>query len=124
MAMLVGHWHLRGLGAWAVEERASEFLVGRVGFYYPDGWPERELAWALARPYWDRGFALEAARAALAHAFGKLGWERIISLIDSESYRSVRLAERLGERFEQEVVILGQRLRLYSINRQAWAADS
>jgi hypothetical protein len=40
---------------WAVEERASGSFVGRVGLHFPDGWPDREVAWALARPYWAEG---------------------------------------------------------------------
>lgn len=119
MAMFVGHWQLRGFGMWAVEERASGLLVGRVGLHFPEGWPDRELAWTLARPYWGRGFALEAARAALAHAFGPLGWHRVISLIDPDNRRSIRLAERLGERIEGEVMLRGYCLSLYAIERDS-----
>jgi RimJ/RimL family protein N-acetyltransferase len=122
MAMFVGHWQLRGFGVWAVEERASGSLVGRVGLHFPEGWPDRELAWTLARPYWGRGFALEAARAALAHAFGSLGWHRVISMIDPDNRRSIRLAERLGERFEGEISLRGYRLSLYAIERESWRA--
>jgi RimJ/RimL family protein N-acetyltransferase len=120
MAMFVGHWQLRGFGVWIVEERASGSLVGRVGLHYPEGWPDRELAWTLARPYWGRGFAHEAARAALAHAFETLGWQRVISLIDPHNHRSIRLAERLGERPEGEVTIQDHRLIVYAIAREAW----
>jgi len=35
MAMVLGHWQLRGYGFWAVEERASGELVGRVGCWCP-----------------------------------------------------------------------------------------
>jgi RimJ/RimL family protein N-acetyltransferase len=119
MAMFVGHWQLRGFGMWAVEERASGSFVGRVGLHFPEGWPDRELAWTLARPYWGRGFALEAAQAVLAHAFGPLGWDRVISLIDPDNIRSIRLAERLGERLEQEVMLRGYRLYLYALDRDS-----
>jgi RimJ/RimL family protein N-acetyltransferase len=44
MAMLVGHWQLRGFGMWAVEERATGAFLGRVGLHFPDGWPDREVA--------------------------------------------------------------------------------
>jgi len=120
MAMLVGHWHLRGFGMWAVDERATNTFIGRVGLHSPDGWPDREVAWALARPHWSRGFALEAARAALGHAFGPLQWPRAISVIDPENLRSVRLAERLGERLEGEIEVRGHRVCLYSIERDSW----
>jgi len=120
MAMFVGHWQLRGFGTWAVVQKENGCLIGRVGLHFPEGWPDREIAWTLARPSWGRGFALEAARAALAHAFGHLGWTRAISLIDPENHRSIRLAERLGERLEGEITLRGQRLSLYGIERERW----
>jgi RimJ/RimL family protein N-acetyltransferase len=122
MAMLAGHWQLRGFGMWAVEERSTGAFVGRVGLHYPEGWPDREVAWALARAYWGRGYAFEAARAALDEAFGRLGWSRAISLIDPANARSVRLAERLGELPEGEATVRGHRVSVYALPRSAWRA--
>ncbi len=122
LAMLVGHWKLRGFGMWAVEERETGAFVGRVGLHYPEGWPDREIAWALARSFWGRGYAAEAARAALAEAFDRLGWPRAISLIDPQNTRSVRLAERLGERFEGETTVRRHRVAVYAIEKSAWRA--
>jgi RimJ/RimL family protein N-acetyltransferase len=118
LAMLLGHWALRGYGMWAVLERTSGDFVGRVGLHYPEGWPELEVAWALARPYWGRGYAFEAAAAALGIAFDTLGWARAISLIAPSNLRSIRLAERLGERFERNLVVRGHELSLYAIARE------
>jgi RimJ/RimL family protein N-acetyltransferase len=120
MAMLVGHWQLRGFGMWVVEERESAAFVGRVGLHYPEGWPDREVAWALARPFWGRGYAWEAAQVALTEAFGRLGWSRAVSLIDPANTRSVRRAERLGERFERHATVRGHRVAVYAIERSAW----
>ena len=120
LAMLAGHWHLRGFGMWAVEERGSGAFVGRVGLHYPEGWPDRELGWALVREFWGRGYALEAARAALREAFESLEWPRVISLIDPDNTRSVRLAQRLGERLEGEATIRGHRVAVYGLARSAW----
>ena len=50
LAMLVGHWALRGYGMWAVEELGSGAFVGRVGLHYPEGWPEPEIGWAIDNP--------------------------------------------------------------------------
>jgi len=80
---------VRGYGMWAVEDRSSDAFVGRVGLHYPDGWPDREVATALARPFWGRGYALEAASAALQVSFEVLDWPRIISLIVAPNLRSV-----------------------------------
>jgi RimJ/RimL family protein N-acetyltransferase len=118
MAMLAGHWQLRGYGMWAVEERATGGFIGRVGLHFPEGWPDQEVAWAFARAHWGRGFAFEAASAALTYAFDSLHWPRVISLIDPDNSRSIRLAERLGEQFEREVVVRGHRVSLYSLRRE------
>src|SRR5512142_903784 len=120
MAMVAGHWSLRGFGMWAVEERNTGAFVGRVGLYYPEGWPDREVGWALARPHWGKGYALEAALASLTHAFETLHWARAISLIDPENRRSIRLAERLGERLAGEAEVRGWRTLLYAIDRSSW----
>lgn len=124
MAMLAGHWQLRGFGMWAVEERETGAFVGRVGLHYPEGWPGREIAWALARPFWGRGYAMEAARAALGEAFGRLGWPRVISLIDPRNIRSVRLAARLGGRLEGEATVRGHSVAVYAVERSALGSST
>jgi RimJ/RimL family protein N-acetyltransferase len=119
MAFFVGHWGLLGYGMWAVEDKASGALVGRVGFLHPPGWPDFELGWLLGRPYWGRGYALEAARVALSYAFETLGRERVISLIRPANHRSIKLAEHLGERLVEEVELFGDTALVYEARRGA-----
>lgn len=52
MATILGHWQLRGYGLWAVEERSSGIMIGRVGCSQPEGWPGFEIGWTLRRTYW------------------------------------------------------------------------
>lgn len=122
MAFVLGHWQLRGYGLWAVEEAATGRLAGRVGFLDPEGWPGFELAWTLAREFWGRGYATEAARRALRHAFEDLGRDHVISLIRPANAPSVRVAERLGERLEGQTEFLGGEALVYGITRDAWLA--
>ncbi len=122
LAMLIGHWSLRGYGMWALEEAATGAFVGRLGLHNPEGWPGRELGWTLARAYWGRGYAFEAATAALHVAFDSLGWSRVISLISPQNLRSIRLAERLGERFERTLMLRGHEVSLYALERGDWRA--
>lgn len=117
MAFIVGHWQLRGYGHWAVEEKASGELVGRIGFLNPEGWPAFELGWTLARKFWGRGYASEGARRALAYAFDELGKDHVISLIDPQNQNSIKVAERLGERLEGRTDLLGRELLIYGIDR-------
>jgi RimJ/RimL family protein N-acetyltransferase len=122
LAMLVGHWTLRDYGMWAVEERSSGRFIGRVGLHFPEGWPDREVGWALSRAYWGQGYAFEAAAAALRVAFDTLDWPRAVSLIAPLNQRSIRLAERLGERFGRNVLMGGNTTALYAIERAQWRA--
>jgi RimJ/RimL family protein N-acetyltransferase len=120
MAMLLGHWELRGFGMWALEERDTGRFVGRVGLHDPEGWPDREVGWVLARAFWGRGLAYEAAQVALEQAFETHGWTRAVSLIDPANTRSTRLAARLGERLERTLDLRGHRVNLYAVTATEW----
>jgi RimJ/RimL family protein N-acetyltransferase len=117
MATVLGHWQLRGFGLWAVEERSSGALVGRVGCWQPEGWPGLEIAWTLRRVFWGRGYATESARAALDVAFGALRQAHVISMIHPENQRSVRVARRLRMRLEGRTELLGHEVDVYGIHR-------
>ena len=112
---MLGHWALRGYGQFAVESKASAAFLGRVGLYEPDPWPGTEIAWALAREHWGRGFASEAAAAVRNWAFGSLGLARLVSVIIPENRASIRVAEKIGERFDREDAIDGTPVRIYAI---------
>jgi len=117
MALVLGHWQLRGFGLWAVEERGSGLLAGRVGCWRPEGWPGLEVGWSLLRAFWGLGYATEAARSALNHAFVELGEKHVISLIQPENARSIRVARRLGMRREGQADLLGHPALVYGIRR-------
>jgi len=120
LAMLVGHWQLKGYGVWAVEEAATGRLAGRIGFFNPEGWPGFELGWTLGREFWGRGYATEGARRALAYGFEEMRRERVISLIRPDNLASIRVAERLGERREGSVELLGSTALVYGVTREDW----
>lgn len=96
LATILGHWVLRGFGLWAVDERSTGRFVGRVGLLEPSGWPGFEVAYTIAPSSWGRGYAREAAGAALRHAQEVLGRTDIISIIRPDNIASVRVATSLG----------------------------
>src|SRR5689334_1247843 len=79
IALLAGHWVLRGHGQWALERRAEGRFLGRAGLWEPEGWPGLEIGWTLRRDAWGAGYATEAARAAIAWAREALGAADLIS---------------------------------------------
>ncbi len=113
MAIFLGAWALRGHGMWALAERTSGKLIGRVGFLDPPGWPGCELGWLLARPAWGQGYALEGARAARDYGRDALGLTELISLIRPDNVRSIALAQRLGAETSETIDFLGQPCLLY-----------
>jgi len=118
LAMMIGHWQLRGYGLWAVEEKATGQFAGRIGFLNPEGWPGFELGWTLKREFWGKGYATEGARRALEYAFKKLD-KQVISLIHPENLSSIRVAERLGETVEGTAKIMGIDVLVYGVDRSS-----
>jgi RimJ/RimL family protein N-acetyltransferase len=115
-----------GFGLWAVVGWDDRRVVGYCGltrFDDVDGRPEIEVGYRLARAFCGRGLATEAARAARDHAFDVLGLPRLVALIDPLNVASVRVAEKVGLRFEKEVAFRGYRPRLYAVHRPGPTAE-
>jgi RimJ/RimL family protein N-acetyltransferase len=117
LASLVGHWHLRGYGMWGVFEKETNRLAGRVGFFEPDGWPDFELAWTIGKEFWGKGYAPEAAKRCMEYAFHEMDRDHVVSLIDPLNVASIRVAEKIGETLQGEVVVGGHRLLQYGARR-------
>jgi [ribosomal protein S5]-alanine N-acetyltransferase len=113
MAMLLGHWSLRGYGMWAIESKETGEFVGRVGLHRPEGWPELELGWMLMAKHRGHGYATEAGRVALEFAFGHLDTQRLVSLIRTDNAASERVARRLGGRQATTIDFLGSATLVY-----------
>lgn len=100
----------RGFGLWAVALRDTERPLGYCGLSYFDdinGQAEYELGYRLAKMSWGSGLATEAASAVRDIAFGKLNIKRLIALIDPENSRSIRVAEKLGMAYTDDVMLPG-----------------
>jgi RimJ/RimL family protein N-acetyltransferase len=96
MATVIGHWSIRGYGFFSVEHRETGAWLGRVGPWYPEGWPAPEIGWTIAREHWGHGYATEAARTSLDYAFDTLGWTRVVHVILQGNTRSAAVARKLG----------------------------
>lgn len=113
MAAFVGHVALRGYGVWAIEEPGSGEFVGYAGPWYPHGWPEPEIAWALRARFHGRGYATEAAGRALEYAYAVLGWTTAVSVIANANRPSIAVALRLGATLERHTVNRGWDVGVY-----------
>lgn len=93
---MAGAWSLTGVAMFSVIERDSGRWLGRIGPWQPHGWPGTEVGWSLHPDAHGRGYAMEAATAAIDYAFDVLGWTEVIHCIDPDNVPSQKLAERLG----------------------------
>jgi RimJ/RimL family protein N-acetyltransferase len=100
VARACAHWEEHGFGQWVVELSGEASFIGVVGLsvvsYEAPFTPAVELAWRLARRYWGRGYATEAARAAVEYGFDELGLDEIVALTVPANRRSRRVMDRLG----------------------------
>jgi RimJ/RimL family protein N-acetyltransferase len=88
----------RGWGNWCldIEGTCAGFVGLNVPSYETPFTPCVEIGWRLARQYWGRGYASEAARLALAYGFGTLKLEEIVSFTTVSNRRSRRVMEQIG----------------------------
>jgi RimJ/RimL family protein N-acetyltransferase len=120
MAMIAGHWTLRGFGMFVLQEKTTGAFLGRVGPWMPEGWVGFELGWGLVRSAWGRGYALEAARAAGSWALQNVDTPELVSLIHADNARSQALARRLGMSPARETLHAGATHLVFQIARENW----
>jgi RimJ/RimL family protein N-acetyltransferase len=130
------HFEQHGFGLWAVEVPGSTSFAGFIGLSIPSFeapfTPCIEIGWRLDAEHWNRGYASEGARAALAFAFQWLPAEEIVSFTVPGNIRSRRVMEKIGmthsasEDFDHPLVPEGHRLRrhvLYRVRRPELAGQ-
>lgn len=99
-----------GFGLWAVERAEDGVVIGYCGLsLFPDidGSPEIEVGYRLRRNAWGRGHATEAATAVRDLAFGSLGVERLVAIVDPANHASVNVARKVGMTYEKDVMLDG-----------------
>ncbi|HEY7639457.1 MAG TPA: GNAT family N-acetyltransferase [Steroidobacteraceae bacterium] len=109
-----------GMSDLVIETEATQGVVPRAWFgreQAPAGLactPERELGYTFDAAHWGHGYATEAAQCVFAYARDSLRLQRVVSIIDGNNTRSLRVAERCGLRREGQVDVLGRLLIVHS----------
>lgn len=122
----------RGWGLWALETKSDGVFIGFVGLHIPivklPFSPCIEIGWRLAKASWGKGYATEAAKAALNIAFEKLKLTEIVSFTAVSNTRSRAVMERLhmenvNQNFFHPSVPEGSAVRehvLYKLSKARW----
>jgi RimJ/RimL family protein N-acetyltransferase len=88
-----------GYGLWAVDAPGLGFIgfVGLVWQSFPAAFtPAVEVGWRLARSAWGRGYAPEAARAAMADGLARIAIDEVVSMTAAINAPSRRVMEKIG----------------------------
>lgn len=105
---------------WKLRAKPGLEMIGLCGLGFWQDTQEPEIGWWLARRYWGRGLATEAAQIALHDAFERLEFNRIISVARTTNEASKRIMEKLGLKLESEFERDGVRLVRYVMNRSRY----
>jgi RimJ/RimL family protein N-acetyltransferase len=122
LALWLEGWARDGFGYWMVERKdAPGVVVGLSGVRIKDqdGLRVLNLAYRFAPSTWGSGYATEAARAAMALAARHLPHIPLIAVIHPENTASLRVAERLGMRFDRMTLSDGVPNRVYVVGTPA-----
>jgi ribosomal-protein-alanine N-acetyltransferase len=92
-------------------------MIGFCGLQPLDATTEIEIGWWLARAWWGKGLATEAAREALRDGFQRARLERIVSIAMRENVASTHIMEKLGMKYERESTHRGVPVVLYSVTK-------
>lgn len=112
-------WEEKGFGLWAVELLDDGEFLGFTGLseptFLPEIMPAVEIGWRFARQSWGKGYASEAARAALEYGLNDLGLSEIVSIYQAENHASERIMQKLGMFFDRDAIdpTCGRPIRVY-----------
>lgn len=120
LATAAGMWSLRGYGLFSVVETKSGDWIGRVGPWAPEGHYGTEIGWAISPRAWGKGYASEAARAAMGWAFDHLGWTEAIHCIDAANTASIAVARNIGSSWLRQIQESdGRAIEIYGQSRSS-----
>lgn len=85
---------------------------------------EIEIGWWLARSWWGRGLATEAARAVLRDGFERVGRERIVAIAQPANTASIGIMRKLGMGFERVGASRGIPVVLYALSAHGWRGSN
>lgn len=119
-----GEWALQGYSFFSVIEKSNGKWVGRCGAINRDDFGLPELGWSFMKPAQGKGYAREAANAALDWGMKDLGWQENFLFINAENEPSLKMARDLGysqiPNFNHPFEFHSKRLEIYRIGLNEW----
>lgn len=118
LKLISSRWESEKIGFCAVVEKTSGRVIGWCGLWKLAENGEIEVGYAIAKKFWKRGLASEAAEAFLDYGFETLKLEKIVAVARPENLASRRVMEKLGMHFDYIDKFYGRNLAHHSITRE------
>jgi RimJ/RimL family protein N-acetyltransferase len=100
------HWERHGFGRWVAHDLVTGQFAGRGGLRHCTigGCDEVELGYAFLPQFWGQGLATELAEASVRVGFEVLGLAELVCFTLPTNAASRRVMEKVGFRYERDVV--------------------
>ncbi len=109
------HWAEHGYGNWGVLPDGEQEITGWAGLQFLPELNQTEVGFLLDRPFWGKGYATQAAQAALQFGFERLGLEEVIALVHPDNLASQRVIRKCGMEYVETLALWGIELQRYLI---------
>ena len=116
--LVSSRWQTEKIGFCALLEKSSQTFIGWCGVWRLQETNEIEIGYAVAKNFWGKGLATEAALVFLQYAFENLKPEKIVAVASPENAASVRVMEKLGMRYDCTGEFYERELVHYSITKK------
>lgn len=124
LQLVSSRWAEARIGFCAIVEKASNELIGWCGLWRLKETRETEIGYAIARDFWGKGYASEAARKFLEYGFRELECDEIVAVARPENRASRRVMEKLGMRYDYAGEFYGRELVHYSITKTEFFSET
>lgn len=111
-------WADEKIGFCSLVEKENGQVIGWCGLWRLKETGEIEVGYAIAREFWGKGFASEAAEAFCEYGFEELNLEKIVAVASPENTASRRVMEKLGMGYDYTGEFYGRNLVHYTITRE------
>lgn len=124
MQRFLAHWQENGFGMWLLYDREQQF-AGRAALRRMElgGQMEVEVGCALLARFWQQGLASEIVRALVEMAFVRLCLPDMVGFALPSNLASIRILQKLGFRYEKDIVHAERRHVLHRLTREQFMAQ-
>ena len=120
--LVIDYYRQYNYSLYAVIFKETNQLIGFCGLlpWKLEHRSEIEIGYRLAKEYWGKGLATEAAIATRDYGWSKLNMDKLYCLIEPKNKRSIRVAEKLGMKYEKNIFFHNLDVKIYSVSRESY----